>query len=225
MRGGPDFFYNPGMTSASVNHTGAGGAEGARPETVKLPKSVRITFIRHGQAAVEEDPDDPPLTTLGRLQARRIGERMAGMTYAHLYCSDLRRARDTAAQIARHHPETPRTVTPDLNETSHEHWALPAAAIKPAHRPHLEQEIDALQRFINHVHHHHRHGEHLIVVAHGNLIRTLIPLMAGREPYACVPMEIYHTAVSVVQMSLGGPTCALLLANCTAHLQRGEVTL
>jgi len=62
-----------------------------------------LTFylIRHGETAFNREGRlqgqiDPPLSDLGREQARRIGERLAEVDIAHVYASPLARALESA---------------------------------------------------------------------------------------------------------------------------------
>ena len=61
---------------------------------------MEIVLVRHAQPDWEPDGravDDPGLTPLGRAQAARIGERLAGEHFDAVYLSPLRRVVETAA--------------------------------------------------------------------------------------------------------------------------------
>lgn len=73
---------------------------------------TRFLVVRHGETEWNvqqryQGQLDSPLTANGLRQAEAIGQRLAGMRVDALVCSDLGRARDTAAAIARHHPGVP----------------------------------------------------------------------------------------------------------------------
>jgi broad specificity phosphatase PhoE len=59
------------------------------------------------------------LTGQGREQARRLGERLAGVRFAAVYRSPLGRTAETAALIA---PHTPAEVLPGLSEIDYGQW-------------------------------------------------------------------------------------------------------
>jgi 2,3-bisphosphoglycerate-dependent phosphoglycerate mutase len=72
------------------------------------PDAVRIYLIRHGQSASNEarltggpSEYDPPLTSVGEEQARRLGQRMAAYGVDAIYASPLQRAYNTADAIAK----------------------------------------------------------------------------------------------------------------------------
>lgn len=59
-----------------------------------------VHLIRHGQAGTRDDYDS--LSPLGREQARRLGEYLAGqqLRFQQAYCGAMRRQRETAAEVA-----------------------------------------------------------------------------------------------------------------------------
>lgn len=71
---------------------------------------MRLTLVRHGQtqanlAGVLQGQKDGVLTQLGAQQARMIGEFLKDRHFDIIYISDLKRTKDTAAQIIKHHPK------------------------------------------------------------------------------------------------------------------------
>ncbi len=99
------------------------GIRTARKEAPAPPPSLEVHLVRHGQAFADRgiDTHGPELTASGRRQARRVARRLARQRYTAIYCSDLTRARQTADEIALHHPDDLLTVTRDLREVSGYH--------------------------------------------------------------------------------------------------------
>jgi probable phosphoglycerate mutase len=69
---------------------------------------TRILLVRHGGTLLSSEDrfagsTDVELSDEGRAQAARLGQRLAGAMLAAVYCSDLKRARDTAMAIAAPH--------------------------------------------------------------------------------------------------------------------------
>lgn len=69
-------------------------------------EATRLIAVRHGETAWNVDTRiqghlDIPLNDIGRWQAARAGEALAGEPVAAIYSSDLRRAWETAQAIAR----------------------------------------------------------------------------------------------------------------------------
>jgi probable phosphoglycerate mutase len=72
------------------------------------PRPTLVTLVRHGETSANADgvwhgSTDTALTERGHAQAARVAERLARecSDVVAIYSSDLRRARDTAAPIAR----------------------------------------------------------------------------------------------------------------------------
>jgi broad specificity phosphatase PhoE len=81
---------------------------------------TQLLLVRHGQQEYDVkapigDMVDPPLSELGRSQARLVGMALSTERIDHVYASPLRRALDTGQEIARHH-RLDVTVLPDLRE-------------------------------------------------------------------------------------------------------------
>jgi probable phosphoglycerate mutase len=83
---------------------------------------TELILVRHGQQAVRDlgagpvgDAIDPPLSELGLRQAELVGKRFADERVDAVYTSNLRRAHDTGAAVARHHGLEP-LVLEDLRE-------------------------------------------------------------------------------------------------------------
>src|SRR2546422_10833605 len=73
------------------------------PETAQV---TRLILIRHGDTdGASKEPRDPPLSDLGAWQAGRLRDRIAVTSEmigaCRLLCSGLKRARQTAAVLAR----------------------------------------------------------------------------------------------------------------------------
>ena len=79
-----------------------------------------LYLVRHGQTGWNlekrlQGSTDNLLNETGRRQAAELGQRMAGVKFAHIYSSGLKRAQETAAAFA---GSTPVTPLPALNERS-----------------------------------------------------------------------------------------------------------
>lgn len=81
---------------------------------------TEIILVRHGQQEYDVNGPvsemlDPPLSALGREQARLVGAALSTERIDAVYASPLRRALHTGREIARHHRMEP-TVVDDLRE-------------------------------------------------------------------------------------------------------------
>src|SRR5215467_961883 len=74
-------------------------------DRVRTLAPSRLLLVRHGESTWNaarriQGQLDPPLSDRGMMQAREVGERLAGRRLVGFYCSDLVRARQTAEVIA-----------------------------------------------------------------------------------------------------------------------------
>ncbi|HYM15751.1 MAG TPA: histidine phosphatase family protein [Dehalococcoidia bacterium] len=81
---------------------------------------TELLLIRHGQQEYDVNGPvsellDPPLSDLGRTQARLVGEALSTERIDHVYASPLQRALLTGREVARHHRLEP-IVVDDLRE-------------------------------------------------------------------------------------------------------------
>ena len=111
---------------------------------------TQVLLIRHGQQEIDRetvsDFRDPPLSELGRKQAKALGESLKDVHFDAVFASTLQRARDTALALTEHHDLEPQIIE-DLRE--HEVFRdLPAD--KPLDKLLTRELLRALQsRLIN----------------------------------------------------------------------------
>jgi len=201
---------------------------------IKLPDKIKswdssqpltIIFVRHGQQLIDvANPErDPPLSDLGWKQAERTAKRFSTVNFDHIYTSDLQRANDTTRIIGRIHPNTPLTVTADLREVLNYHFVDDPPPDHLDIQRIMASEKAAIDRFIAVLHRNHEPGQRVLVVCHGNIIRTLLPALGGRDPKQSILMDINHTGVSILELWASG-NAILRLANCVQHLDDEMVT-
>ncbi len=94
--------------------------------TPPRPSTTRMLLTRHGQSTWNalgkwQGQADPPLSALGRLQARHAAERVG--TVDVIVASDLERARDTALIISEALGVGPVIIDPDLREREAGEWS------------------------------------------------------------------------------------------------------
>jgi len=197
------------------------------PTQKTISSPLVIMFVRHAQATqgsrALSGQEDPALTDLGLQQASRVARRLQNEEFAHAYTSTLVRARETAKHILGYHRGVSLSETPDLVEICRDHFVGVPDGFKPAPKELVERERDALQRFANRLRHAHEPGQKILVVAHGNLIRSIMPILGGRNPLESLLVEINNTAVCVLDLWASG-AAVLQLGNCVKHLLQGEVT-
>ena len=107
----------------------------------------RWFLVRHGQTEWNrvgraQGQADPPLNREGLEQADAVGARLAPVAFEAAYCSDLRRAADTAAPVMRGR-DAPITYRRDLREKSFGEWeGMTYEEVRRRHPRMLEELFD-----------------------------------------------------------------------------------
>lgn len=205
---------------------------------------TEVILVRHGQQ--EFDPNgtvsefvDPPLSELGRSQARLVGMALSTEKIDAVYASPLQRALETGKEIARHHRMEP-IVVDDLKEVAifrdvpADRTPLDFIGRIPLtgtrHRmvyekswdvyPFSESSAEFRRRVVNAV-----EGiilahpnERVVVACHGGVINTYIGHIIGSK-YDMF-FRPAHTSINVI--GAGNGIRALYRLNDTHHLVNAE---
>jgi probable phosphoglycerate mutase len=154
---------------------------------------TEIWLVRHADCYHDMvEVDDPPLSAIGRDQARRLGARLRDSRYDVVYSSPYRRALETARAITDgvrvddRLIEMPLEISDDL---SLEFKETPESAVAR-----MRTVIDDLGNA--------HPGERVIVVSHAASIIAILTDTLRLEP-GQLRMLPYYTSVSVVR-TLGG---------------------
>ena len=196
-----------------------------------LGEGCRVLLIRHGRSADivpgSAESSDPPLHTEGERQAAALGRRLSNARIDAVYSSHLKRAHDTALQVAMHHGLDV-TVHDDLEEVrlgdwSHGVFRKMAASADPAFvewsatgrwdgvpngegdqnfRDRVTARIEALAA---------RHdGGCIAVVCHGGVINAYLAEILGTE--RSLWMMVENTSITTVKIA--GTRSVLTLNDC-----------
>lgn len=207
---------------------------------------TELVFVRHGEQFIPDprtgpvgDTFDPPLSERGRQQAKLVGARFSTEKVDAVYASPLKRAYDTAAEIARHHRIQP-VVLHDLREVEI-FREIPAdrsaadflgAALLAGLRermlnekkwdvyPYSESSFEFRKRTANAVEAiiAENEGKRVVVACHGGVINAYIGHIIGAQ-YDMF-FRPAHTSVSVV--AAGEGIRALHSLNDVRHLETPE---
>ena len=174
------------------------------------PGACELLIVRHGESApavpgrsfaLVDGHGDPELAPDGRVQAERVGERLAGETIDAIYVTTLRRTHETAAPLAARVGLSP-VVAPDLREVFLGEWegglmrqrvaeGDPIGARLFAEQdwgviPGAESNADLAARVvpalqaIADVH----PDQRVVVVVHGGVIGAILAHASGGRPFA-----------------------------------------
>jgi 2,3-bisphosphoglycerate-dependent phosphoglycerate mutase len=190
---------------------------------------MTIVIVRHGEtdgnaARVLQRPD-VPLNERGMRQAELVAQRLAMRGLAHILCSDLLRARMTAAPLAAHsriaieeNPLLQERNFGDLRGTAYA--ALAEDPFGPSFAPPNGEDWPTFharvaEAFAFIVSRRRDTDGTLVVITHGLVCRALVERHAQLSAGAVIPERFDNTGVTILHEDAPHRTG---LINCTRHL-------
>lgn len=170
------------------------------------PAMRTIVLVRHGN--YNDDPSipdmpGPHLSTLGIVQARLAGARLAGAHFDMLEVSPMQRARDTAAQIAPDFPDRSFAVDPELAECTPPTWRVEVTKDeKAAEMAACKARLDRVfgKYFVPAA----GHAQTDLLVCHGNVIRYLVTRALKVDTKAWLEMSVGHASITTIRVEPDG---------------------
>jgi 2,3-bisphosphoglycerate-dependent phosphoglycerate mutase len=165
-----------------------------------VPGTSEAWLIRHGDCYQDmAETADPPLSSLGREQARRVGERVRQAGITAIYSSDSRRAIETAEAISDEVVKDPRlreiendpTAAVQLILNRHQSFTESAEAVAKRMGEAIDEAAAA------------HAGGRIAIVTHGVAILSYVGGLMGLEIPAGLRLMPYYTSVTVVRVNLG----------------------
>jgi 2,3-bisphosphoglycerate-dependent phosphoglycerate mutase len=165
-----------------------------------VPGTTEAWLIRHGDCYQDmAETADPPLSSLGREQARRVGERVRQAGITAIYSSDSRRAIETAEAISDEvvmdsrlrEIENDPTAAVQLILNRHQSFTESAEAVAKRMGEAIDEAAAA------------HPGGRIAIVTHGVAILSYVGSLMGLEIPAGLRLMPYYTSVTVVRVNLG----------------------
>lgn len=200
---------------------------------------MKLIVVRHGEttdnvAGIIMGHRDGQLSSAGLEQAKKLGERLKHEKINCIYSSDLKRTKDTVAEIIKHHPDAPVIYDTLLREQSSGILeGQPKAARRTAqqesgisrerYRPEGgENMIDINRRaekFIECLQKKHQDNETILICTHGGWKHAFMCSIWQIDPMSKVNQSLNfdNTAVTICELKEDGNHTVHLL-NCTKHL-------
>jgi broad specificity phosphatase PhoE len=220
-----------------MSNSGEGATPPDPPESGR-PRPLRLVLVRHASSTWNDQRRiqgqlDPPLSEKGWEQAGKVAARLRGTLLEGFYCSDLQRARETAASIAKEVDREP-VLMPELREVALGDWEGlnreeiiardPAAWESWRSAPSWDvvpggEGTDAFEgrvgAVLDQLLARHTSGR-VLVVTHGGVIQVALLRVVGRSSNGLFPFTIKNTSLTVLE---GSPDRLVIeRVNDTCHL-------
>lgn len=183
---------------------------------------LRVLFVRHAHAGGDwiSPTDGPPLSPLGTRQAQRLALRLSNLPLTMIYTSPLPRAVQTADYVAQAHEHCHIRKTGKLREI--DPAIVRGGPMPPEQKRRADEMGQRAHHFLQGLRSVHRHGEKVLVICHGNIIRFLLHLALGIPLRQTWPFVMSHTGISTVEIT-PDRTGKLIGLNDCSHLPPGWI--
>ncbi|XP_046916842.1 serine/threonine-protein phosphatase PGAM5, mitochondrial isoform X3 [Dermatophagoides farinae] len=199
-----------------------------RLEKAKSTATRHLLLIRHGQYRMDADTDElRQLTSLGRDQANRIGERLKelDLPYTRIIKSTMTRATETAEIIHTHLPDIPMTACDFIREGSPIVPEPPISNWKP--EPKFFQDgariESAFRKYFHRADPSQKQDSYDILVCHGNVIRYFVCRALQFPPEGWLRFSLYNCSMTWVAIKPSGRVIVYTVGD-TGHLSRAQMT-
>ncbi|HYM96798.1 MAG TPA: histidine phosphatase family protein [Candidatus Sulfotelmatobacter sp.] len=167
---------------------------------------TEVWLVRHGDVYAQlDEPEDPPLSSLGRAQASRLAARLRQVKIDAVYASPLRRALETARAFHEEPQIDARLIEVQADFTGGRVQVMEAP----------DQVVARMQASVRDAVAAHP-GERIVMVGHGLAILNYLCAVLRLEPGS---LRLYpgYTSISVVRMKDGQAMAGSLFD--VAHLE------
>ncbi len=188
---------------------------------------MRLFIVRHGETEenrknILQGHGGGTLSQQGWEQIRKLAGRFSQEHFDAIYASDITRAKLTAEEIAKHHPNTPLVVTEQLREVdigafSGKHKDEVDWNATPPDFEHDAQLVARAKAFIQYLVPQHL-GQTVLCVAHGRINAALLSVLLEKPNTWIDEIEnLDNTSVNVLEREQTG-AWRMDLFNDTRHL-------
>ena len=195
---------------------------------------MRLILVRHGETEgnvkrLIQGHLHGKLTKKGREQAKKLAHCLKNEKIDVIYSSDMKRAKDTAKEIAKYH-KAPVIFTREIRERHYgklegrkgeEMKKLRIKSGKPRYlfRPDGgESFVDLTERadkFLKKIYKKHK-GKNVLLVGHGNFIKMLLGIALGSHVKYALRRKLSNASISIIELNDNGHKVHVI--NSTRHL-------
>jgi broad specificity phosphatase PhoE len=197
---------------------------------------MRLIIVRHGETVenilgIIQGHLPGKLSSKGIKQVKKLALRLKKEKIDFIFSSDLKRAQDTAKEVAKFHPNAPLKFVKELREIhmgefegkKRSKLAFHLKGLKVIHIPTkkgetVEQLYKRAERFLKKILSRHP-KDTVLFVGHNNINKALIAAITKKEHYAIHNIEKQHnTSVSIFEIDKNR-NHKIHAFNCIKHLK------
>jgi len=174
------------------------------------------------------------LSPLGIKQAKQIAERLKDVKIDYIYSSDLKRAKDTALEILKYHPNIPIEFTSEIRQRYLGEWEGKTKAVlgilndadsimkSPKDGESFKDLYLRAGKFIPKIVDKHK-GQTILLVCHNYIAQALLSIIKNIEytddyqKYLLSSEKISNTSINIFEID-ENKICKVEIYNCTKHL-------
>jgi broad specificity phosphatase PhoE len=198
---------------------------------------MKLIIVRHGETIENKKGIimghlPGKLSETGIEQAKKLGLRLKDEKIDYIYSSDLARAKDTAEEIIKFHPNIPIKFVQELREKNlgelqgkskkelgmtGEKWSLVSA--NPKNGENIEELFQRARNFVDNILNTHP-KKNILFVCHNGIKKALVCVIVGKEAKDIPSIENFkNTSVSIFEID-GDKKHKIHLLNCANHLEK-----
>lgn len=195
---------------------------------------MKLIFVRHGEALsnvknIVGGQTEFPLTKCGIEQAKKVGKRLKNVKIDVVFCSPLKRAKETAKEIMKYHNNLDVIYDKEIMEgsfgifenkpieeflTALEAYEGPTETFKPDGGESLVDVFERAKLFSKKFESY--KGKTVLIVAHGRIIRAIVGVILNKNIKEMMKTRFLNTSVTTLELKEN--KYEALDYNCTKHL-------
>lgn len=187
---------------------------------------MKLILIRHGETIenkneIIQGQRIGTLTKLGIEQAKKLANKLRNEKIDYIYSSDLKRAKDTAKEIAKYHPKTPIKFVEELRERklgsfegkkiSEIDWSKSYTDVETE-----EQMQKRIKKFLDRVYLNHK-NDTILFVGHNGINKALITVILHEPTSRMKEYEQKNATINIFDIKENKKHVIYLL-DCIKHL-------
>jgi probable phosphoglycerate mutase len=186
---------------------------------------MKLTVVRHGETThnakkIVMGQKHGNLSALGKKQVRALGKELKKYKFDFIYCSDLKRCKDTLKEIAKYHKHIPVIFTPELRERNMGIYeGRPRVDLDKAFQKYRGSSVHFKPKeFLNYLAKNHQE-DRLLIVTHGGVLRVVAAILQKISiPKLFKTITFHNTAIS--EYEVWGKSIKVIKFNDIVHLEK-----